>query len=201
MIAELPVGIADPVERLASMSQQMNELKASDQADTTGALTVLTGLAPPSVLAAGVKLAAAAGRQFPQRTITTVTTNVPGPQQPLYAVGRQMIAYLPFVPLSQGVRLGVAILSYDGDMTFGVTGDYDTVPEPEQFCRSIESGIGELRKAARRSARNGSEAVGQLMTIGPIASERLVSSNIVIVRPRSTPVVRRATIAAGHRKW
>ena len=155
MIAELPIGIADPVERLASMRQQMERLKASNQADTAGALPVLAGLAAPSLLAAGLKLTAAMGRRFPQRAITTVTTNVPGPQHPLYAAGRQMIAYLPFVPLSQGVRLGVAILSYNGNLSFGVTGDYDTVPEPERFCRSIETGIDELRDCARQATRQG----------------------------------------------
>ena len=68
-------------------------------------------------------------REFPQRAINTVTTNVPGPQYPLYAVGRQMVAYLPFVPLGQGIRIGVAIMSYNGGVSFGVTGDYDTVPD------------------------------------------------------------------------
>ena len=155
MIAALPVGITDPVERLASMRQQMEDLKASNQADTAGALPVLAGLAAPALLAAALKLTAAMGRQFPQRAITTVTTNVPGPQHPLYAAGRQMVAYLPFVPLSQGVRLGVAILSYNGAVSFGVTGDYDTVPDPERFCRSIETGIDELREAARKATRQG----------------------------------------------
>ena len=55
-----------------------------------------------------------------------------------------MVAYLPFVPLSQGVRIGVAILSYNGQVSFGVTGDYDTVPEVEWFCRRIEYVSAEL---------------------------------------------------------
>ena len=71
---------------------------------------------------------------------------MPGPQYPLYALGREMVEYLPFVPLSQGVRLGVAILSYNGQVRFGVTGDYDTVPEVDWFCRRIEAGIAELTK-------------------------------------------------------
>jgi diacylglycerol O-acyltransferase len=77
--------------------------------------------------------------------VNTVTTNVQGPPQALYAVGRKLIEYLPFVPLSQGVRLGIAILSYNGNLAFGVTGDFDTVPEVEWFCRRIEAGIAELR--------------------------------------------------------
>ena len=85
--------------------------------------------------------------------INTVTTNVQGPPQALYAVGRKLIEYLPFVPLSQGVRLGFAILSYNGNLAFGVTGDFDTVPEVEWFCRRIEAGIAELRDHARPAAK------------------------------------------------
>ena len=77
---------------------------------------------------------------LPQRSVHTVTTNVPGPPKALYALGRELLEYLPFVPLSQGVRLGVAILSYNGEVRFGVTADYDTVPEVEWFCQRIEAG-------------------------------------------------------------
>jgi WS/DGAT/MGAT family acyltransferase len=154
MIAELPIGIADPLERLASMRQQMEQLKQSDQAETTEQLTALAGLAAPALLALGIRAVGAMTREFPQRAIHTVTTNVVGPQQPLYAAGRQMVAYLPFVPLGQGVRIGVAIMSYNGGVSFGVTGDYDTVPDLQPFCRSIETGIGELRHRARQAARH-----------------------------------------------
>jgi hypothetical protein len=76
--------------------------------------------------------------------VHTVTTNVPGPGFPLYALGRELLEYLPFVPLSQGVRIGVAILSYNGQVRFGVTGDFDTVPEVAWFCRRIEAGVADL---------------------------------------------------------
>jgi len=92
---------------------------------------------------------AAALRRSPQRNVNTVTTNVPGPQFPLYALGREMVEYLPFVPLAQGVRIGVAILSYNGQVRFGVTGDYDTVPEVAWFCSRIEACIGELTERAQ----------------------------------------------------
>ena len=84
---------------------------------------------PPSVLALALRAATVIGRHVPQRTVGTVTTNVRGPDHTLYAAGRKMVAYQPFVPIAQGVRIGVAILSYDGNVSFGVTGDYDTVPD------------------------------------------------------------------------
>ena len=64
-----------------------------------------------------------------------------------------MTDYLPFVPLAQGVRIGVAIMSYNGKVSFGVTGDFDTVPDLREFCRSIETGIGDLRDRTPRAGR------------------------------------------------
>ena len=61
-----------------------------------------------------------------------------------------MLEYLPFVPISQGVRIGVSILSYNGKVRFGVTGDYDTVPEVEWFCRRIEAGVAKLAELRGR---------------------------------------------------
>ncbi len=131
----------------------MEQRKQSHQTETTEGLTALAGLAAPSLLALGLRTAGAMAREFPQRAITTVTTNVAGPQHALYAAGRQMVAYLPFVPLAQGVRIGVAIMSYNGGVSFGVTGDYDTVPDLDRFCRAIETGISDLRDRARRADR------------------------------------------------
>jgi hypothetical protein len=144
MFADLPVGIADPVERLASIRGQMDGLKESKQAVAGEVLTSLTGFAPPMLLAVGTRVASRAS----QRNINTVTTNVPGPQFPLYIQGRQMLEAFPFVPLAGGVRIGVAIFSYNGMMNFGVTGDYDAAPDIGVLCRGIEEGMSELVKAA-----------------------------------------------------
>jgi diacylglycerol O-acyltransferase len=89
-------------------------------------------------------------RRSPQRVLNTVTTNVPGPQYPLFALGREMIEYMPFVPLSQGVRIGVAILSYNGKLTFGITGDYDTAPDVRYMATQIETEMNVLRSRAGR---------------------------------------------------
>jgi diacylglycerol O-acyltransferase / wax synthase len=148
MIAELPVGISDPVERLESIKAQMAGLKDSHQAVAAGVLTNLAGFAPPVLFAAGLRTATLLLRRLPQRNVNTVTTNVPGPQRPLYACGREMLEYFPFVPLSQGVRVGVAILSYNGKLAFGVTGDWDTTEDLEVLPRGIEEGMRELRKLA-----------------------------------------------------
>jgi diacylglycerol O-acyltransferase len=81
-----------------------------------------------------------------------VTTNVPGPQFPLYACGRRMLEAFPYVPLAGQVPVGVAIFSYDGKINFGVTGDYDTAPDIQVLCGGIEAGMAELVKLAEQRA-------------------------------------------------
>lgn len=122
----------------------MDKLKGSHEAEAGEVFTSLAGFVPPTLYALALRAAMATFRRFPQRSVHTVTTNIPGPRYPLYALGREMVEYLPFVPLSQGLRLGVAILSYNGQVRFGVTGDYDAIPEVDWFCRRIEAGIAEL---------------------------------------------------------
>ncbi|HML00110.1 MAG TPA: WS/DGAT domain-containing protein, partial [Acidimicrobiales bacterium] len=79
-----------------------------------------------------------------QHNVNTVTTNVPGPQFPLYVLGRRMTEAYPYVPLAGQVRVGVAIFSYDGRVTFGVTGDRDSTGDLDVLCRGIESAMSEM---------------------------------------------------------
>jgi diacylglycerol O-acyltransferase len=148
MYAELPIGIEDAVQRLESVRTQMEGLKRSHQAVAGEVLVSLSGFAPALLLALGTRLAF----RMPQRTLNTVTTNVPGPQRPLYLTGRRMLEAIPYVPLAGQVRIGVAIFSYDGSLKFGVTGDYDTASDIRVLCEGIESGLDELVEAASASA-------------------------------------------------
>ncbi len=145
MFAELPVGLEDPVERLHSIQEQMADLKQSHEAVAAEVLTSLSGFAAPLLLALGERLAT----RIPQHNINTVTTNVPGPQLPLYACGRRMLESFPYVPLGGHVRVGVAIFSYNGACTFGVTGDYDAAPDIDVLCHGIESSMQELLSSSR----------------------------------------------------
>jgi diacylglycerol O-acyltransferase len=145
MFAELPVGIADPVDRLRAVTAQMEGLKESKEALAAEALTSLGGFAPPMLLALGMRMAT----RVAQRNVNTVTTNVPGPQFPLYVRGRRMLEAYPYVPLAGQVRIGVAIFSYDGRVTFGVTADRDGAPDVEVLSRGIEAGMDELLARCR----------------------------------------------------
>ncbi len=148
MFAELPVGIDDPVQRLHSIRAQMADLKESHEAVAGELLTSLGDLTAPLLLAHAERIAT----RVPQHNVNTVTTNVPGPQYPLYACGRRMLESLPYVPLAGHVRVGVAIYSYDGACTFGVTGDYDAAPDIDVLCAGIESSMAELLSHARSGA-------------------------------------------------
>ncbi len=140
IFAALPVGTADAGERLQTVRAQMDELKRSGQAVAGSTLTSLSGFAPPMLFALGARVASGT----PQTLVNTVTTNVPGPQHPMYLAGRRLLNAYPFVPLAGHVRIGVAIFSYDGNLNFGVTGEYDTAPDIDVLCRGIEAGIAEL---------------------------------------------------------
>jgi diacylglycerol O-acyltransferase / wax synthase len=150
MFASLPVGTAEPVQRLDSIRIQLQVLKDSGEAVAGEVLTSLAGFAPPLLLALAERVA----KRVPQRNVNTVATNVPGPQQPLYTLGRRLLEVFPYVPLGGQVRVGAAVFSYDGNLGFGVTGDWDTAPDLEVLCRGIESGLDELLQVAAATPRH-----------------------------------------------
>jgi WS/DGAT/MGAT family acyltransferase len=145
---ELPIHLADPLDRLRVVREEMRDLKGSHMADAGEAVTTLGNLAPPMVVGAVTRVGSRVMHRLPQRSVNTVTTNVPGPQFPLYCVGREMLEYYPYVPLSHGVRVGTAVLSYNGHLTFGITGDFDTAPDVGVLARAIVSGVKELEELA-----------------------------------------------------
>jgi WS/DGAT/MGAT family acyltransferase len=149
IVAELPVHVADPVERLAAVRSQLSALKASKESTAGEALVSLGRLTPFPLASMFVRLAFS----LPQREIVTVTTNVPGPQQPLYGLGRRLVEIVPYVPIATTVRTGVSIFTYCGNVTFGLTGDYATTPDIAVLARGIEDGISELLTAARSHNR------------------------------------------------
>jgi diacylglycerol O-acyltransferase len=152
MFPGLPVGIEDPLERLQDIHRQMDGLKESKMAVAGDALVKMGGFAPPMLLAMGTRL----GSRMPQRTLNTITTNVPGPQIPLYIQGRQLLEAYPYVPIQGTVRIAIAIFSYLGGMNFGVTGDYDTTEDIDVLTSGIEKSMQEyLRLAARHGATVG----------------------------------------------
>jgi diacylglycerol O-acyltransferase len=145
MFAALPVGIADPAERLAFIREQLAGLKRSNQAVAGEALTSMSALAPDALVSLAARAIARA--QGPT-AVETVTTNVPGPQLPLYSLGRRMRRVYAYVPIAAHMRFGVTIFSYDGEVTFGVTGDHDASPDVDVLARGIDDGLADLVRIA-----------------------------------------------------
>ena len=144
MFAELPVAQADAVDRLAAVRAGMARTKASHQVDAGRALTSAAAAFPPLLVTLAERAAIRFADHVPQHSVATVTTNVPGPPMPLYAAGRRMLEYLPYVPVAQGVRVGVAVLSYDGLLAFGVTGDRSAAGDVRTVAGGIESTVADL---------------------------------------------------------
>jgi len=177
VFVDLPVGRADPVARLADIRTQMDGLKESKGALAGERLTSLSGFAPPMLLAAGQRLAAS----IPQQALQTATTNVPGPQHPLYFAGRRLLESSPFVPVLASVRTVIGIFSYDGGVHFGITGDYDSVPDIDVLRDGIEAGVDELMAAARAVQGGGNGR--------PAAAARNSRARTASARTRAQPTI------------
>jgi WS/DGAT/MGAT family acyltransferase len=147
-VADLPVHIADPVERLGAVRTELDSLKASNEAIIGQALAAL-GRYSLYIWASWLVRKAFS---LPQREIVTVTTNVPGPQEQLYWLGRRLEEIIPYVPIASTVRTGISIFSYDGKVVFGITADYDANPDVDVLARGIEHGVSELLLAAEQHA-------------------------------------------------
>lgn len=144
LLAELPVEFADPLSSYRAITARMRQLKSSHEAAIGELVTELAAYVPAPVLAVALHAAI----RLPQRALTTVATSVPGPRQPLFALGRRMLALYPYVPIADRLRIGIAVTSYDGRLFFGVTCDRDSVPDVDVLTAGIADGLSELVKVA-----------------------------------------------------
>jgi diacylglycerol O-acyltransferase len=142
MMAPLPVWCQEPVARLDIVREELKGLKSGGQAVGAQVLTDLSGFAPPTIMDQASRLMAR------QRFFNLVVTNVPGPQIPLYLLGRRMLDPFPMVPLVKNQGLGIALLSYDGRINFGLVGDYDLLWDLDDLALNVEESLGELTEAA-----------------------------------------------------
>jgi diacylglycerol O-acyltransferase / wax synthase len=170
MMAPLPVWCEDPVERLQLMTGEMGDLKSSGQAVGAEILTKLTDFAPSTIASQAARL------QPAQRFFNLVVTNVPGPQFPLYVLGRKMESIFPMVPLARRQALCVGIMSYNGQVNFGLIGDFDGMADLDSFALDLEAATQEVietapaekkAKAKKRTTAAGAASNGA----GPVVAE------------------------------
>jgi diacylglycerol O-acyltransferase len=143
MRGPLPVYIADPLQRLRFVKHAMDGLKESKQALGAEVIAGAQNFAPPTILAQASRL------NFSTRLFNLIVTNVPGPQFPLYVLGRRIERVFPVAFLPENHALAVAIMSYDGEMNFGLLGDFDALPEIESIGESIKAELATLVALAR----------------------------------------------------
>src|SRR5215218_9449248 len=141
MRGPLPVYVEDPVARLRVVRQAMDGLKDSKQAVGAEVITGLEALAPPTILAQASRL------QFSTRLFNLLVTNVPGPQFPLYVLGRELEDTYPVAFLPENQALAIAIMSYHGHMDFGLLGDYDGLQDIEDLGQALKDALAELVEA------------------------------------------------------
>lgn len=144
ILADLPVELEDPRDRLTEVAIRMRALKDSHEAQVGERITGVADALPPMPLAAFLHLAFRA----PHRNLTTVVTNVPGPADRLYFAGSRMRTTYPYVPIADRLRTGIAVTSYDGRLLFGVTTDRDSVPDAHVLVDGINHGLDELATLA-----------------------------------------------------
>lgn len=146
LLARLPVHLDDPLDRLEAVRTELSSLKHSGEAATGAMLTSLARYQPYPLVAAPLR----AALHTPQRAVVTVTTNVPGPRKPLYALGRELLELVPYVPIAITLRIGVSIFSYRDQVTFGLTGD-ESAEDLQVLRNGIEDDLRALRQRARKA--------------------------------------------------
>jgi diacylglycerol O-acyltransferase / wax synthase len=142
----LPVYIEDPLRRLETVREAMDGVKSSKQALGAEVISRFNDFAPPTLLAQASRL------NFSTRLFNLIVTNVPGPQIPLYVLGRELEDVFPVAFLPENHALAIAIISYNGGIGFGLLADYDAMDDVQVVADGIESSIAELLREAGSAA-------------------------------------------------
>ncbi len=151
MRGPLPVYVEDPIVRLRTVKAGMDGLKESKQAVGAKVLSSVQNFAPPTLLAQASRL------NFSTRLFNLLVTNVPGPQFPLYMLGRELQDLFPVAFLPKDHALAIAIISYNGGIDFGLLGDYDAMEDIDLLATGLSESLGDLLAAAE-AAESGSQA-------------------------------------------
>ena len=143
----LPVYVEDPVARLRTVREAMDGIKSSKKALGAEVISRFNDFAPPTLLAQASRI------NFSTRLFNLIVTNVPGPQIPLYVLGRELLDIFPVAFLPENHALAIAIMSYNGKIDFGLLGDYDSMEDIVLISEGIEASLAELLELAREQRR------------------------------------------------
>jgi WS/DGAT/MGAT family acyltransferase len=142
MRGPLPVYVEDPVKRLQVVRASMDDLKESKQALGAEVISRFNDFAPPTLLAQAARI------NFSTTLFNLIVTNVPGPQLPLYVLGRELQDVFPVAFLPENHALAIAIMSYNGGLNFGLLADYDSMEDVDLITDGLSEALAELLEAA-----------------------------------------------------
>jgi diacylglycerol O-acyltransferase len=193
VFVDLPVGLADPLDRLTSIRGQMDEYKRAMSAVDANSIIAMGDFVAPTLLSMGVRAVMQAGQMWCQ----AVTTNVPGPRVPLFVLGKRMVSATAYVPIAGGTRCSIGIFSYLNTMTFGINADFDGYPDVDVLSGGIRRGIEELLTlAAKKTAtdKTATDKTGADSTAGSDAASTAEST--AATKPAARPAKKTTTAAA-----
>ncbi|MGH3525642.1 MAG: WS/DGAT domain-containing protein, partial [Mycobacterium sp.] len=152
MLPYLPVEVENSVQRLRMVHSRLTRTKSNGQRQAGSAAVSVANVIPFALTAWAIRMLT----RLPQRGVTTLATNVPGPREPLEIMGRKVIGVMPVPPIALQLRTGVAMLSYADDLFFGILADFDAVPDVDELARGIETAVARLvvRSKRRKSVRD-----------------------------------------------
>jgi len=143
----LPVYVEDPVARLRTVREAMDGIKSSKKALGAEVISRFNDFAPPTLLAQASRI------NFSTRLFNLIVTNVPGPQIPLYVLGRELLDIFPVAFLPENHTVAIAIMSYNGKIDFGLLADYDAMEDVNLIAEGIEAEVKQLLEAADASEK------------------------------------------------
>ncbi|MGW7532513.1 wax ester/triacylglycerol synthase family O-acyltransferase [Amycolatopsis sp. NPDC054798] len=152
----LPVDLPDPAQRLVRVHHRLRACKTGKEA-TAGKFVVAAAARGPFAPAAWALRAAL---RLPQHNVVTVTTNVPGPAEPLTVAGREVVALYPYVPIALRLRTGVAMVTYRDQVFVGVTADAGLEADAQLLAGSVVSGVAALKAEATSSSSAATRSPG-----------------------------------------
>jgi WS/DGAT/MGAT family acyltransferase len=189
VFVDLPVGLPNPIDRLASIRGQMDEYKRTMGAVDANSIIAMGNFVAPTMLSLGVRAALQAGQMWCQ----AVTTNVPGPRVPLFVLGKRMTSATAYVPIAGGTRCSIGIFSYLNTMTFGINADFDGYPDVDVLSGGIRRGIEELLALATKQTQAEVQAATAVETAS--AAEAAASKPA-----RSEPAARKTASKSAAKK-
>jgi WS/DGAT/MGAT family acyltransferase len=163
--APLPVYARDPVERLRIVREAMDGLKESKQALAAQVIAGLEDFAPPTILSMASRM------NWSTRLFNMIVTNVPGPQFPIYLLGRELLELVPIAFLPDNYALTIAAMSYNGKLDFSLLGDYEAMPDIDVVGEYVQEALEELLRAAGKPARSRRRSSNGAAPVSPATAQ------------------------------